>query len=216
MVSNNNPMSPRLTAGSAGSDAEEGRNPRGGGGGQGGGEESRSLLSGHRPSPRPTAEAPHASAQGMRSIVVPGVMYVCTSSALILLNKHALSSFGFRCPNSMLFFHCVLAVVLVKLAELSGLVVVEPLRWKIVKIWFPVNLLFVGKPAHGMHSHRRTEWHMRPASRVWVYHSFMVDTTIDHVERRVLEQHAHAFDLHPCTHADQARISAALSPAACR
>lgn len=43
-----------------------------------------------------------------------------------------------------LLFHCVLAVVLVKLAEAFGFVRLERMRWKIVRIWLPVNLLFVG------------------------------------------------------------------------
>lgn len=35
------------------------------------------------------------------SVLVPGMVYVATSSSLILLNKHALASFNFHCPNSM-------------------------------------------------------------------------------------------------------------------
>jgi hypothetical protein len=82
-------------------------------------------------------------------ILLPAICYIFTSSALILLNKHALSSFGFTCPNTMLFFHCALAVGLVKGAEATGNVQLEPLRWKVVTIWFPVNLLFVGARLHG-------------------------------------------------------------------
>lgn len=43
-----------------------------------------------------------------------------------------------------LLFHCVLAVVLVKLAEALGFVRLERMRWTIVRVWLPVNLLFVG------------------------------------------------------------------------
>lgn len=90
---------------------------------------------------------PHGGAPRSESssgVVLPGVVYVATSASLILLNKHALASFDFSCPNSILLFHCVLAVVLVKGAELLGLVRLERIRWKIVRVWLPVNLLFVG------------------------------------------------------------------------
>mmetsp|Transcript_11149 Transcript_11149/g.19506 ORF Transcript_11149/g.19506 Transcript_11149/m.19506 type:complete len:352 (+) Transcript_11149:19-1074(+) len=80
------------------------------------------------------------------SVLIAGACYIATSSCLILFNKHALSSFNFHCPNSLLFFHCLLAVVLVKGCELAGLTPgpVEPLKWNVVKLWLPVNLIFVG------------------------------------------------------------------------
>jgi hypothetical protein len=79
------------------------------------------------------------------SILLPGLMYVATSSSLILLNKHALASFGFGCPNAILLFHCLLAVVLVKASQLMGWIRLEPLKWPLIKVWIPVNLLFVGR-----------------------------------------------------------------------
>ncbi|KAG1680828.1 hypothetical protein FOA52_008161 [Chlamydomonas sp. UWO 241] len=103
-------------------------------------EEGRPLVS-SKPSPGGQAKL---DGPPRGSIVLPAIWYIFTSSALILLNKHALSSFGFTCPNSMLFFHCALAVGLVKGAEATESVQLEPLRWKVVTIWFPVNLLFVG------------------------------------------------------------------------
>ena len=71
------------------------------------------------------------------TLLLSGSLYILTSSSLILLNKHALASFGWGCPNALLCFHCVLAVVLVKVAELAGLVVLEPLRWNVIRVWFP-------------------------------------------------------------------------------
>ena len=70
-------------------------------------------------------------------LLLSGSLYILTSSSLILLNKHALASFGWGCPNSLLCFHCVLAVLLVKTAQLAGLVVLEPLRWNVIRVWFP-------------------------------------------------------------------------------
>lgn len=49
------------------------------------------------------------------------------------------SNFQFGCPNSLLFMHCSLAVVLVKVCEAAGLLSkpLEPLRPPIVRIWMP-------------------------------------------------------------------------------
>lgn len=61
-----------------------------------------------------------------------------------LLNKAALSSFDFKAPDSLLFFQCFLCVVLVKVFALLGYIKVEPFNWNIVRVWYPVNLIFVG------------------------------------------------------------------------
>lgn len=96
----------------------------------------------------PTASAPTPPSEprtcGASTVVVSGVAYVLTSSCLILFNKSALSTYNFGCPNALLCFHCVLAVVLVKFCELLGYIRLEPIRWNVVKLWLPVNLIFVG------------------------------------------------------------------------
>jgi len=63
---------------------------------------------------------------------------------MVLLNKAALSSFNFNAPMSLLFFQCVVCVVLVRLSALLGFVRVEKFNPAIVRLWFPVNLIFVG------------------------------------------------------------------------
>ena len=89
--------------------------------------ESEVLLSGDKASPsRPIGD-----------LLLSGAAYIGTSSALILFNKHALASFHWQCPNALLAFHCVLAVILVKLVEASGVIKLEPLRWSVIRIWFP-------------------------------------------------------------------------------
>ncbi len=50
-------------------------------------------------------------------MLLAGGSYILTSAALILFNKHALSSFGFHCPNSLLLAHCAMAVVLVRVCQ---------------------------------------------------------------------------------------------------
>lgn len=103
--------------------------------------------------------------------IVSGAAYCVASASMVLLNKAALSSFDFNSTTSLLFFQCLVCVILVKLAELAGLVTIEPWNWKIIKAslpacamceralhlfellnintitlqaWFPVNLIFVG------------------------------------------------------------------------
>ncbi len=63
---------------------------------------------------------------------------------MVLLNKAALSSFDFTSPVSLLFFQCFVCVVLVKVWETAGFIRLEPFSWKIVQLWFPVNVIFVG------------------------------------------------------------------------
>jgi GDP-mannose transporter len=62
----------------------------------------------------------------------------------VLLNKIALSSFRFKSANALLFFQCLLCVVAVQLCKAAGLVKVEPIKFSIIRIWMPVNLVFVG------------------------------------------------------------------------
>ena len=86
--------------------------------------------------PESTKPGPDGSTANSQ-LLLSGSAYILTSSSLILLNKHALASFNWQCPNSLLCAHCILAVVLVKAAEALGLVKLEPMSLKIVKIWFP-------------------------------------------------------------------------------
>ncbi|PSC75907.1 GDP-mannose transporter GONST1-like [Micractinium conductrix] len=81
---------------------------------------------------------------GVPAAILAGLCYVIASIAMILLNKTALSSFNFESINSLLFFQCALSVVLVQMCNALGLIDVEPLNPKIVRIWLPVNVLFVG------------------------------------------------------------------------
>lgn len=81
---------------------------------------------------------------GLPSVLVAGLCYCCASGSMVLLNKHALASFGFTAPSALLCFQCSLAAILVKLCELFGLVKLQPLRWELIRVWFPVNLIFVG------------------------------------------------------------------------
>ena len=63
---------------------------------------------------------------------------------MVLLNKAALSSFDFDAPMSLLFFQCLVCVILVVIFISLGLVKVEPYNKEILKLWIPVNVIFVG------------------------------------------------------------------------
>ena len=55
---------------------------------------------------------------------------------MVMLNKHALASFSFQAPMSLLFFQCALAVVLVKACEMLGLIKpLQPLKRDLVLVW---------------------------------------------------------------------------------
>lgn len=58
--------------------------------------------------------------------------------------RYVLSSFNFKAPNTLLLYHCALAVALVEVCRAARLVRLEPLRWPLIRLWLPVNLLFVG------------------------------------------------------------------------
>lgn len=61
----------------------------------------------------------------------------------MLLNKVALSSFSFSCPNSLLLFQCLFCVAATRACHAYGAIRLEPLRWAIVRAWLPVNVIFV-------------------------------------------------------------------------
>jgi len=73
----------------------------------------------------------------------PGRSHTCTPFPQTLLNKAALSSFNFKAPDALLFFQCALCVVLVQAFKMFGLIKVEPFNMKVVRVWYPVNLIFV-------------------------------------------------------------------------
>lgn len=56
----------------------------------------------------------------------------------------ALSSFTFTSPTALLFFQCTLSMVAVKACEAAGVVTIEPWNPRVVRVWLPVNAIFVG------------------------------------------------------------------------
>ncbi|GAB4820036.1 hypothetical protein N2152v2_007082 [Parachlorella kessleri] len=62
----------------------------------------------------------------------------------VLLNKIALSQFRFRSANALLLFQCGLAAALVQACAALGVVQLEPFSLRVARVWFPVNIIFVG------------------------------------------------------------------------
>ena len=84
--------------------------------------------------PKPIAAADARRILGLPVHVVSGAAYCVASASMVLLNKAALSSFDFNSTTSLLFFQCV---ILVKVADLLGLVSLEPWNMKIIQACLP-------------------------------------------------------------------------------
>ncbi|GBF96160.1 GDP-mannose transporter [Raphidocelis subcapitata] len=103
----------------------------------------------------PPADRAGGAPGGGRRTVVPGVpdtlasgaAFCVTSAAMTLMNKAALSTFGFGCPTALLCFQCSATLLLVAAAAAAGLGRLPPFSWRLLRLWLPVNLLFVGMVA---------------------------------------------------------------------
>lgn len=102
-------------------------------------------------SPEAAGSSHSGSLQGHNatSALTAEAVYCLASAGTILFNKHALSTFEFPAPNALLTFQFAVAVLLLKGLHVAGLVQLEPLRWDFVRLWFPVNIVFVLMNATG-------------------------------------------------------------------
>ena len=80
------------------------------------------------PKPSPPPHPPHSA-----------------STSMVLLNKAALSSFGFGAPTALLLFQCCVAVSAAAACGAAGVARLERPSWRLVRMWAPVNVLFVGE-----------------------------------------------------------------------
>ena len=63
---------------------------------------------------------------------------------MVLLNKAALSSFGFGAPTALLLFQCTICTLAAACVGFSGVARLERPSWRLLRSWAPVNVLFVG------------------------------------------------------------------------
>lgn len=81
---------------------------------------------------------------GLSQELVSGLAFCVTSASMTLLNKAALSAFHFTAPTTLLCFQCTVTLLLVVLANAMGVGKFPTLTLRLLRLWLPVNVLFVG------------------------------------------------------------------------
>ncbi|KAL2557285.1 GDP-mannose transporter GONST1 [Forsythia ovata] len=76
--------------------------------------------------------------------LLAGLAYCVSSCSMILVNKYVLSSYHFNAGISLMLYQNFVAVVVVSTLSFLGVITTEPLTWRLIKVWLPVNVIFVG------------------------------------------------------------------------
>ncbi|PIA47729.1 hypothetical protein AQUCO_01400376v1 [Aquilegia coerulea] len=76
--------------------------------------------------------------------VLSGLAYCISSCSMILINKFVLSSYNFNAGISLMLYQNLVSVIIVSILSLSGVISTEPLTWRLIRVWLPVNFIFVG------------------------------------------------------------------------
>ncbi|PSS30243.1 GDP-mannose transporter like [Actinidia chinensis var. chinensis] len=76
--------------------------------------------------------------------LLSGLAYCISSCSMILVNKYVLSSYDFNAGISLMLYQNFVSVVIVSLLSVFGVITTEPLTWRLIKVWLPVNVIFVG------------------------------------------------------------------------
>ncbi|KAG2544800.1 GDP-mannose transporter GONST1-like [Panicum virgatum] len=84
--------------------------------------------------------------------LLSGICYCIASCSMILLNKVVLSSYNFDAGISLMLYQNFVCVVILLILELFRVITTEELTWKLIKVWIPVNLIFIGMLVTGMYS----------------------------------------------------------------
>ncbi|KAI8474303.1 MAG: hypothetical protein J3K34DRAFT_137853 [Monoraphidium minutum] len=87
---------------------------------------------------------PRRRVLGVPDELASGLSFCVTSAAMTLMNKAALSTFHFSAPTVLLCFQCTATLALVGAAAAAGMGRLPPMSWQLVRLWLPVNILFVG------------------------------------------------------------------------
>ncbi|KAK8990320.1 hypothetical protein V6N11_009025 [Hibiscus sabdariffa] len=94
----------------------------------------------------------HAHVVGRRSgALISGTAYCISSCSMILLNKVVLSSYNFNAGISLMLYQNLIACLVVAILGLCGAVSIEKLNWRLIRVWIPVNIIFVGMLVSGMY-----------------------------------------------------------------
>ncbi|KAL6223185.1 hypothetical protein ACLB2K_006574 [Fragaria x ananassa] len=76
--------------------------------------------------------------------LLSGLAYCISSCSMILVNKFVLSSYDFNAGISLMLYQNFISVIIVSTLSLLRVISTEPLTWRLVKVWLPVNVIFVG------------------------------------------------------------------------
>ncbi|XP_042487725.1 GDP-mannose transporter GONST1-like [Macadamia integrifolia] len=76
--------------------------------------------------------------------LLSGLAYCISSCSMILVNKFVLSSYDFRAGISLMLYQNLISVVIISILSFLGIISTEPLTWKLIRVWLPVNVIFVG------------------------------------------------------------------------
>ncbi|CAI9102896.1 OLC1v1001265C3 [Oldenlandia corymbosa var. corymbosa] len=86
----------------------------------------------------------HKAVAVSNKALLSGLAYCISSCSMILVNKYVLSGYGFNAGISLMVYQNLVSVVVVCILTLSGVISTEPLTWRLIKVWLPVNVIFVG------------------------------------------------------------------------
>ncbi|XP_024461532.1 GDP-mannose transporter GONST1 isoform X2 [Populus trichocarpa] len=84
--------------------------------------------------------------------LLSGFAYCISSCSMILVNKYVLSSYDFNAGISLMLYQNFISVIIVSTLSLLGVISTEPLTWRLIKVWLPVNFIFVGMLVTSMFS----------------------------------------------------------------
>lgn len=84
--------------------------------------------------------------------LLSGLAYCISSCSMILVNKFVLSSYDFNAGISLMLYQNFISVIIVSVLNFLGLISTEPLTWRLIKVWLPVNVIFVGMLVTSMFS----------------------------------------------------------------
>ncbi|EEF39540.1 GDP-mannose transporter, putative [Ricinus communis] len=84
--------------------------------------------------------------------LLSGLAYCISSCSMILVNKFVLSSYDFNAGISLMVYQNFISVIIVSVLSFLGIISTEPLTWRLIKVWLPVNVIFVGMLVTSMFS----------------------------------------------------------------
>ncbi|XP_031385709.1 GDP-mannose transporter GONST1 isoform X1 [Punica granatum] len=100
------------------------------------------------------------STRGNRVVRIPnqallsGFAYCISSCSMILVNKYVLSSYDFNAGIFLMLYQNLISVIIVSALSFLGVISTEPLTLRLIKVWLPVNFIFVGMLITSMFSLR--------------------------------------------------------------